>query len=411
MPYQSKLAKQERAVKVIYLSSYIPRKCGLASYTKDLTTAINILNPQYLAKIIAVDNPGANYDYPWEVSLRIQQNNLESYQKAADFINQSSAEVVNIQHEFGLYGGKTMKYPGYFNYLPLGDYILTLMKKVKKPIVTTFHTVLPKPPQPHLDIVRKIVDLSKVVTVMVNSAVTRLIKDYRIPRKKIVMIHHGVPDFPKGSSTPFKRKFGFDNWPIIAIHGLLNPGKGLEYVIEAMPKVVKNNPKAKFLIIGETHPEIKKQSQEKYRYQLKRLAKKYQVERSIKFVNKYLELEDLILYLKATDIYITPYLNPEQIASGSLAYAVGAGKACISTPYLYAKEVLAEGRGILVDFKNSNQITEAINYLVNNSEKCKEIGKKAYAYGKMMIWHNVALKHLDLFNLIAKEEKKVKAKK
>ena len=160
-----------------------------------------------------------------------------------------------------------------------------------------------------------------------------------------------------------------------------------------------------------THPEIKKQSQEKYRYQLKRLAKKYQVERSIKFVNKYLELEDLILYLKATDIYITPYLNPEQIASGSLAYAVGAGKACISTPYLYAKEVLAEGRGILVDFKNSNQITEAINYLVNNPEKCKEIGKKAYAYGKMMIWHNVALKHLDLFNLIAKEEKKVKAKK
>ena len=407
MPYQAKLEKQQKEVKAIYISSYIPRECGLATYTKDLTTAINVLNPQYLAKIIAIDNPGPEYDYPWEVEFRIAQEDLGSYKKAAEFINQSSAEVVNIQHEFGLFGGKIMTYPNYPNYLmPLGDYILELMRRVKKPIITTFHTVLPHPPKPHLEIVRRIAALSRVTTVMINSAVSRLISDYKIPRRKIVMIPHGVPDFPRGCSKPFKKKLKIDEeQPVISTFGLINPGKGLEYAILAMPQILAKNPKTLLLIIGETHPEIKKQTGESYRNKLKKLAQKLKVASSVKFIDQYLELEDLILYLKATDIYVTPYLNPEQIASGTLAYAVGAGKACISTPYLFAKEVLGSGRGILVPFRDYQKIGQKINYLLVHQNIRKEIEKKAHAYCKMMTWHNVALKHLNLFWLVAHDEK------
>lgn len=409
MRYQDKLTKLKRAVKAIYISSYIPRKCGLATYTKDLTTAINALNPEYLAKIIAVDEPGSDHNYPWEVAGRIQQNNRQSYLNIADFINQSCVEVVNIQHEFGLYGGKLNCYKGYSpQYLSSNQYLIDFLSRIKKPIVTTFHSILPNPAPRHRKIVRKIVALSRAVIVMVQSGVATLVRDYGIAEKKIVIIPHGVPDFPLGDSAPFKKKLKLGQRPIISTFGLINPGKGLEYVVRAMAEVVKKHPSAQFLVIGKTHPEVFKNIRESYRNDLKKLANNLKIAKSIKFIDEYLPLDDLIDYIKATDIYITPYLNPEQISSGTLAYAVGAGKACVSTPYIYAKEILADGRGILVNFKNVSEVASKINYLLSNPKKRQEIEKRAHDFGKMMTWHNVALRHLDLFYLIAKENKKIK---
>lgn len=392
-PLATQLTQQERKVRVIYIGSYIPRECGIATFTKDLTSAINVLNPNYLAEIISIDEPeGEKREYPWEVKYRIHQHDLESYLSAADYINQSSAEVVNIQHEFGLYGGDQ------------GDYILPFMDKIKKPIVTTFHTLLEKPGEHRLKIVQKIAAKSRVIVVMIDIAANRLKVVYRIPAQKIVVIPHGVPDIPYGPTCYHKKELGLKKHTVLSTFGLINPGKGIEYAIEALPNIIKKYPNGRYLILGQTHPMLKKAKGESYRESLKLLVKKLGLKKHVHFENRYLLLDELVQYLRATDIYITPYIEPQQISSGTLAYAVGAGRPCVSTGYLYAKEVLSRGRGIVVPFKNSEAISQAVLQLLDNPDDCRRIEKKAYLYGRTMIWSNVALKHLDLFWLIIQAE-------
>jgi len=389
-----KYNSKSREIKVIYMSSYIPRECGIATFTKDLTSAINLLNPDFLAEIMALDEPGSkDRQYPWEVKYRVKDDDEKSFAKASDYINQSGCDILCIEHEFGIFGPDE------------GINIVKFIKLVKKPIVVTFHTVLSNPSDKKRFIVNQIGQRVDAIVVMIKEAKKRLVELYGISPNKIVVIPHGVPDIPYGPTEGFKALLKIDpKRPVISSFGLINRGKGIEYMIEAMAEIVKTSPKALYIIIGGTHPVVKRQEGEIYRDQLKKIIKSKNLEKNIIFINKYLPLDELIQYLRATDIYVTPYLEPQQITSGTLAYAVGAGKACVSTKYLYAKEVLSQGRGVVVDFQSAKELADAIKELVINHKKQQEISMKSYLYGRKMIWPNVALGYLDLFNLIKQQQ-------
>lgn len=391
-----RLAATEPRIKALYVSTYIPRECGIATYTKDLTNAINLLNPYYLADIIAIDDEnsgGKKVEYPWEVKYKIEQESLKSWLNAADYINQSGAEVVVLQHEFGIYGGHR------------GEMIVPFAEAINKPIIVTFHTVVPNPDDQYRQIVKRLCAQAKAVTVMVNTAVERLVSDYGLDENKIVVIPHGVPDIPFAPSEDAKKELGLGELNILMSFGLVGRGKGYEYVIEALPAILKKHPDTKFLIVGQTHPVVFRQEGEKYRESLQKLARKLGVESALEFVNRYMSLEEIINYLKATDIYITPFTGLDQITSGTLSYAIGAGRACISSPYLYAIEVIDDNRGVLVKPRDNASITKAIIDLLDNPKKRLEIAKRAYAFGRNMIWPSVALRHLDLFEIVTHEPK------
>lgn len=391
--YAEVLAQQERRVRVIYIGSYIPRECGIATFTKDLTTSINVLNPHCLAEIVAVNPPAIHYDYPWEVKFRFDQNDLKTYVDAAKYINQSSAELVCLQHEFGLFGGQD------------GELIVPFLQELNKPLVATFHTVLPNPDDHHRRIISEIAKVAEAMVVMINAAADRLVEDYGVNRNKIVVIPHGVPDITFAINPPAKGKFHLKQHKVLATFGLINQGKGIEYAIQALPEVIKAVPNLLYLVLGETHPVVRRLEGEKYRRRLQKLVRDLGLQRHVRFENRYLSLDELVAYLQATDIYVTPYLNPEQITSGTLAYAVGAGLPCISTPYIYAKEVLDKTRGILVDYRKPAAIAKAIIKLAQDKSCALKIRQNAYAYGRQMTWDNVALKHLDLFSSIVDKKR------
>jgi glycosyltransferase involved in cell wall biosynthesis len=384
------LEKQHKAIRAIYLSSYIPRKCGIATFTKDLTNAVNAINPFALAEILAVADPAASngYDYPWEVKYRMQQEDLASYLSAADYVNSSSAELLCLQHEFGLFGGKD------------GEYVLEFLKKIEKKVVTTLHTVPEKPSKNQLKVIKEIFKSSNVVVVMIEPVVNRLVKVYGVDRKKIAIIHHGVPDLPFGGTEHFKRLTRLSGKVVMSAINLISENKGLEYAIGAVEEIAKKVPNFLLLIIGETHPTVKKKQGESYRRLLKRQVKDLGVEDHVRFINRYLPLEELIDYLRASDLYVTPYLDPQQIASGTLSYAVGAGKVSISTPYLYAQEVLNGNRGILVPFRDSAAIAQASLKVLNDQNYRRSLEREAYQYGRLMTWPAVSLAYLDVFRLV-----------
>ncbi|OGY21395.1 MAG: hypothetical protein A2126_01200 [Candidatus Woykebacteria bacterium GWB1_45_5] len=380
-------------MRVIYVGSYIPRKCGIATFTKDLTNAINVLNPYNLTEIMAINDNTSAYDYPWEVKFRINQDDLKTYIAAAEYINNSSAEVVCFQHEFGIFGGKN------------GEYAIPFLEQIRKPIVTTFHSVPDEPLESQKEIIRRICSLSAACVVMINNIVERLISTYGVDKKKLVVIPHGVPDIPFGATEHFKKQLKLSGKFILTSINLLSPNKGIEIAIEAVPKVVKEIPNFIYLVIGETHPVVKRKFNEEYRKELEKRVKSLKVKNQVKFINRYLTLEELISYLRAADVYITPYTDPGQVASGTLSYAVGAGKACISTPYLYAQEVVDGDRGILVPFRNSGSVAKAIVKVFSQPRFRSQVERKAYDYGRLMIWPSVALQYLDLFKLVLQKAK------
>jgi len=380
---------------MVFISTYIPRRCGIASYTKDLTNEINILNPYHFCDLMALDDPEKeSVDYPWEVKFRINRNMEEDYIKAADYLNKSSTNIVCLQHEYGIFGGDN------------GDYILTLVRKLNKPLVTTFHTVLDDPTPHQKYIVQKLAQYSKVCTVMIDQAAIRLKEKYDIPADKILVIYHGVPNIKFIPSEFSKRKLGFNTKDfLLGSINLISSNKGLEYIIKALPKIKKTIPNVKFLMMGQTHPLFniwEKQTFYKSRYRpyLHQLAKKLALTRNVIEINRYLPLEELIAYLQAMDVYITPYVNLSQTASGTLAYAIGAGKVCISTPYIYAKEVLANNRGLFCQVKDANSLADMVIKVYNDRLLRQKLEKNAYSYGRKMIWSRIALKHLYLFKYL-----------
>ena len=391
------LIKNLPSINIIYISSYIPRKCGIATYTKDLTEAINRINPNCKIEIFALVKPEDKINYGPEVKFKINQYKIDPYIEAAGNIDKSNADIVVLEHEFGLYSGE------------YGEYIIKLIELVKKPLIVTAHTIPDDASKGYGLVLKDLIKYAEKVIIMMPQSMEKLVKEYNYPKDKIEIIPHGVPDIPLETNYKYKNKKGLEDRLIVGNINLLSEVKGLEYTIEALKEIKSKFPNVLYLIIGQTHPVVLQTDGEKYRNFLKEKIKLYNLQENVKFINEYITLNELIEWLKVIDIYITPYLDPQQSASGALAYAIGAGKVCISTPYLYAKDVLAEGRGIIVPFRNSQAIADAVIDIFKNPQKKSAMEKKTYKFGRLMTWDNVALQHLELFDEVINKYKNIKS--
>ena len=376
---------------VAFIGNYTPRQCGIATFTHDLLQSITKEIPQMKCWAVVINDRQEGYNYPNQVRFEINMNRLEDYQLAAEFLNVNDINMICLQHEFGIFGGDS------------GNYILTLLRNLSIPIITTLHTVLPNPNTIQRKIIEKIAKLSDRLVVMSQKAETLLKEIYKVPADKIAIIHHGIPDLPFIDPNFYKDKFGVEGKNVIMTFGLINPGKGIESMIEALPEIVKKHPNVVYIVLGATHPNIKKEQGEAYRFSLYRKVRELGVEKNVIFYNRFLDLKELIEFLGAADIYITPYVNKDQITSGTLAYALGAGKAVISTPYLYAEELLADGRGIIVPFGDSKTIAAKIINLLENNVEYNTMRKQAYIFSRKMIWKEVARNYIDLFAEVIKQ--------
>ena len=379
---------------IVYLSTYPPRKCGIASFTQDLAAAIDkIANPKIKSKIIALNDDGNSYDYSDKVLYQIKDIDIKDYVKVAQKINKNNKiKLVSIQHEFKIFGSD------------YGENLLVFLEKLKKPIVTTFHTVLPYPSGNRKKIIRSIAGKSDCLIVMSKYAVEILRRDYGPINSKIVVIPHGIHDAPYKPNTLIKEQLGYADKQIITSFGFLRPGRnecssgrGYEYVLDALPNVIKKFPNVLYLIIGITHPNTLKREGGKYRHSLKRKVKELGLEKHVKFINKHLPLNKLLNFLQASDICISSALNPDQIVSGTLAYAMGCGRPVIATPFAHAKEAITSKTGIIVELRNPKSYAKAIIKLLSNPELRNKMGRNAYSYTRPMIWPNIASDYKKVF--------------
>lgn len=367
-------------MKIAYISTYPPRECGIATFNNNLLQAIAHDTKAVSADSFVVamnDSEDLNtYEFPNEVQFVIRQENQKDYIRAADYINTSLTDVCILEHEFGIFGGES------------GVYVLPLIARLQKPLITILHTILKDPSYMQLTIIREIAKYSSKIVVMSHRAVAFLTSIYGIPEDKIKLIEHGVPDLEPKENNEIRNSVAFKGKKVLFTFGLISRNKGLETVIEALPQIVAENPDVLYVILGTTHPGVIKNSGEEYRDSLKRLAKKLNVDKNLIFINKFVSEEELYDYLTAADMYITPYLNEAQITSGTLSYAVGAGAAVISTPYWHAQELLAENRGKLFDFKDADGLAHIVNDLFKNKEQLQELKRNAYDYGLHLRWPN-----------------------
>ena len=378
---------------ILYVATFPPRECGIATFTQDLTNAFDKeFNPGIKSKILAINSNGTSiYNYPRKVAMQINETDIEDYLNRANEINRSpNIKLVNIQHEYGIFGGDW------------GNYLLPFLELLKKPVVNTFHTVLPHPKEFVKKITRAICERSSGVVVMTKSAARLLENTYGVKKSKIFVIPHGVHHIPFPSKSRAKKKLNLSGRTILSTFGMLNCDKGIEYAIAALPEIVKEFPNVLYLIIGATHPNIMRQEGETYRNKLKRTIIKNGLKDYVKFYNKYLDLPELIEYLKATDIYISPTLNPKQAVSGTISYALSCACPIISTANQYAKDVINFERGMLVRFKNSPDIKKALFELLRDKQARREMKKNSYFYSRHMTWQNVALSYFKTFNNFAK---------
>jgi glycosyltransferase involved in cell wall biosynthesis len=340
--------------------------------------------------VVAIDEPGGEgRRYPSEVVARLREEDRASYAEIARFIDEHPAPILNIQHEYGLFGGER------------GEWICDLMEAVHKPVVLTLHTVLPEPDETMMRVTRALCSAATRVVSLSGTGRDLLENVYGIDPSKLRVIHHGVPEVPFAPTDAAKASFGIGQRMVISTFGLINRGKGLEYAIEAMRDVVKRHPEALYLILGETHPVVRRREGESYRESLQQMVVDYGLQNNVKLIDKYLDFDELVSYLMATDIYLTPYLNPVQIVSGTLAYAVGCGKAIVSTPYLYAQEVLAYNRGFLCEFRNARSISAHLIALLDDPSLRRATERRAYRFGRQMTWPHVAGEYGHLFDEIA----------
>jgi polysaccharide biosynthesis protein PslF len=370
---------------VLLFGSYPPRECGIATFMQDVKTSFDgVFSTR--TDVIAIDEPGGEARrYPPEVVARLREQDQFSYPQIARFINRHPANLVNIQHEYGLFGGER------------GEWLVGLLDLVEKPVVMTLHTVLPEPDETMLRVTRELCKRSARVVALSVTGRDLLERVYGIDPELLRVIHHGVPDVPFTSTDPAKASFGIGQRMVISTFGLISRGKGLEYAIEAMREIVRRHPEVLYLILGETHPIVRRREGESYRESLQELVRSYGLQYNVQLIDKYLDFDELVSYLAATDIYLTPYLNPAQIVSGTLAYAVGCGKAIVSTPYLYAQELLAYGRGFLCEFRDARSIEEHVIALLDDPSLRRATERRAYRFGRQMTWPNVAREYGRLF--------------
>jgi glycosyltransferase involved in cell wall biosynthesis len=371
--------------KVAFVADYLPRKCGIATFTYDVRNSVASQYPPVECIVVPVDDVEAGYDYPSEVRFEIQEQEIASYRRAADYLNFANVDVVCLQHEYGIFGGAA------------GGHILALLRDLRVPVVTTLHTVLESPTDDQRRVLQKICELSSRLVVMSERSRRFLVGIYGCEHEKIDLIPHGIPDMPFVDPNFFKDQFDVEGKFVALTFGLLSPNKGIEHVLRAMPKVLEQTPDFMYIILGATHPNLVREQGETYRISLERLAQRLDIQKHVIFYNRFVELRELTEFIGAADIYITPYLNPAQSVSGTLAYSFGCGKAVISTPYWHAEELLADDRGILVPFGDSDAIARAFIDLWQDEPRRHAMRKKAYLMGREMIWSHVAHQYMESF--------------
>ena len=371
------------APRIALLGNHLPRQCGIATFTTDLSDAITAEFSEIDCFVVAMNDAGRRYSYPPRVRLEIAESDIASYRRAADYLNVSKAELVCVQHEYGIFGGKA------------GSHVLALLRELRIPIVTTLHTILSEPDPMQRRGMDEITRLSERLVVMSAHGAALLQNVHGVPEHKIDVIPHRIPSLPLAGRS--KNRLGVEGKPVILTFGLLSPDKGIEYVIDALPGVLARYPDTVYIVLGATHPHIKDRDGEAYRESLERRARIMGVDSNVIFHNRFVSRGELTEFLSAADIYVTPYLKPEQSTSGTLAYAVGSGKAVISTPYLYAQELLAEGRGILVPWRNPQAIAREVVDLLSDDAKRLALCERAAAHGRSMVWPAVARRYVQSF--------------
>ena len=387
LPTKEPVTPQNGVVRIAFVASAVPRRCGIATFTADLMAAVKAADPAVRCVAAAIDEPNTARPYGPDVRWRIKQGDKESYRRAARAINESSVDAVNLQHEFGLYG---VWRDGVYD-----DHCVPFLETLQKPVITTLHTVLPQPEPQIRETVRRIAEHSTRVVVMAETA-ARLLRDVYGIAQRPVVIPHGMPAIVPRGRHRLKRQLGVEGRTILSTFGLVDPRKGLEYMIAAMPVIVARHPSALYLIVGQTHPELLKKAGEQYRNELVSKIESSGMSDHVRFVNQYLTQREIVDYLLATDVYVTPYLDLNQITSGTLAYALGAGKAIVSTRYLHAAEALADGRGLLVDVRDPDGLARAVLAILDDPALKGELERRAYDYGKEMAWPNVGRRVLAL---------------
>ncbi|HEV8591575.1 MAG TPA: glycosyltransferase family 4 protein, partial [Pyrinomonadaceae bacterium] len=372
-------------LKVCFIGTYPPRKCGIATFTSDLNKTVWETHEGIQTNVIAITGAEATRSRSPEVFFEIRQNQLRDYRLAAEYINFSGVDVVSLQHEFGIFGGQN------------GRYVIDLVERLRRPVVTTLHTV-PQKPEPELrTAIDRIARASQYLVVLSDKAIQILRDVYGIAEEKVKLIHHGVPDVSFVDPNYYKDKFGVEGRMVLLTFGLLSRNKGIEFMLEALPDIVREHPEVVYLVLGATHPEVKKRDGEEYRLMLLRKVRELGLQDNVIFYDRFVDFEELCEFIGACDIYVTPYRSADQIASGTLAFAVGTGKAVVSTPYLYAEEVLAAGRGKLVKFSDAGELSQAVIELIEKEAIRHRMRKRAYEYGRRMIWPEVARQYVDLF--------------
>lgn len=379
------MEKISKIKKVAFVGNYLPRKCGIATFTSDLLSAVAAEHLQTQCFAVPVNDIKGGYTYPPGVHFEIEEQDWASYQRAADFLNISNVDVVCLQHEFGIYGG------------PSGGHVLTLLRELRMPVVTTLHTVLRDPNPEQRRVMHELIARSTRLLVMTERGKQMLQEVYQAPPDKIDLIPHGIHDIPFIDPNYYKDQFGVAGRTVLLTFGLLSPNKGIEQVLNAMPQILKEFPDVVYIVLGATHPHELREKGEAYRLSLERLAKRNNVQKNVIFYNRFVELDELKEFIGAADLYITPYLNEAQITSGALAYAFGAGKAVVSTPYWHAAELLADGRGVLVPFGDAPAIANAVTGLLHDDSRRTAMRKNAYKLGREMIWSNTARLYMRSF--------------
>ena len=374
-----------------FLGDYLPRKCGIATFTSDLLGSVAARNPRNRCFAVPVNDIEGRYHYPDVVRFEIEEQNLASYHRAADFLNSSNVSVVSVQHEFGIYGG------------PAGSHLLALLRELSAPVVTTLHTVLLKPNADQHRVMEELITHSTRLVVMTERGRAILREVYQAPPAKIDLIPHGIPDVTFFAPDNYKEQFGVCGKKVLLTFGLLSPNKGIEHVLDALPDVLAEFPDVVYIVLGASHPNEVRTRGEAYRLGLEAIARKNNLQNNVIFHNRFVELKELTEFIGAADLYITPYLDEAQITSGTLAYAFGAGKAVISTPYWHAAELLRDQRGVLVPFADPKAIAREVSGLLRDEARRKAMSDNAYRLGRAMVWSNTAGLYVNSFEMAGQQ--------
>jgi len=380
---------------IAFIGTYVPRLCGIATFTHDLARSVAAalgtgLGSDPRLRIVALHNPADTFGYGAEVDFVIRQPLRRDYLEAAEYLNLLPFDVVNLQHEYGIFGGDD------------GRYVLDLLEALRKPVVTTFHTVLTQPSDGQREVLKAVAGRSQAVVVIARKAVDLLKEVYGVPGEKIVQIYHGVPDVPYIDPAFYKDQFGLEGKKVLLTFGLLGPGKGIEHALEAVARVVPEYPQLVYVVLGATHPEVKRRQGEAYRLSLQQKAERLGIRDHVFFYDRFVSDEQLVEFLQMADFYITPYLAKEQMSSGTLSFALGCGKAILSTPYWYAEELLDEGRGLLVPFGDAEAMAQGLKGLLADEVACHQMRKRAYQFGRNMVWPRMGERYLEVFRRAAK---------